>query len=556
MPIGKLLDAVRRLIRPLLRRVLNRARGRLPAPLQPAARRLARRLGLQTETTSSESDHPAEHIAAEFDARLAEQLLSAGDPWSQTYGEDHETAPLNAGVAEQHGDPIAALDVGRRRLADYFQTAEHQADPTAAMEQFLPAVLPLVKLGISVVGRDRVVKLVAGLIARLIQPMVGGQLAPELSKHIASSGLSLIGLEAAASGETSVLGPEALVSAAEDTIREVLAASPEVLQSEMATAALTHEAFTDAVARHLPTEVLRPEVAASEDEHARGLWVMMPRGGARRYRYRAYSRPIHIVIHRPVARQIILSGGETLEDRLLEAGVSSFPAEAEVEAFETLPGGEPGHVIGGEVNENGSTGAELTTELEELSAGSSLNMLLPRSVTGPGSRRHHYPARRYLRMRVHGVRLRRRSVLSMRLVVDGGQPTLTAALRLGEHQAHVMAQHLARRSHVNAVREFQRWVRGPFTTVLTRRLAKALTRHQLSAPEAAVTAAGHRLADVLATGFAEHIGSLATQLAEAAKDPQHGVTIKFTLHYASREAILTSAPTRTALTVSPGWHHA
>ena len=84
------------------------------------------------------------------------------------------------------------------------------------------------------------------IVAQLIRPIVGQQITPALSTHLAGSGLALIGLEA--EDGPSTLGRDALVSVAEDTIREVFSAEPELLENEMALAALTQDAFTEAVA--------------------------------------------------------------------------------------------------------------------------------------------------------------------------------------------------------------------------------------------------------------------------------------------------------------------
>jgi hypothetical protein len=545
LPIGKLLDAVRRLVQPLLRRVLGRAIGRLPAPVQPAARALAKKLGLETAQESAEFDTRGEELAAEFDARLAAELLGEGAADGATRYE----AEL-----EQRSDPVANLDAGRNQLAEFFATAEHQADPTAAMEQFIPAVLPLIKLGVSIAGRDRVVKLVAGLVGKLIRPMVGGQLAPVLSRHIASSGLALIGLEAETGAEASRLGADALVSVAEDAVREVFEAEPEVLEHELLTAAVVQQAFNEAAARHVPADMLRGELLTEEGEDERGVWVMMPRRAAGRYRYRRYSRRVPLVISRPLARLVVLSGGETLEDRLLEAGVDSFPARAELEVYETLPGGEIGHVIGTELEGEGS--GESAAQFEELDEASPLNAVLPRGVGHHNARsgsRHRRPVRRYMRILVQGRPLRRRSVLSMRLQADGAAPTLTVGVRLGEHQAHVMAEHLSRGQHVAVVRDFQRWVRGPLQAVIARRLRRVLGRHRITATDDVVLAAGGRIADAVAAAFAAQIVPAAARLAAAAKDPRSGVLLSFTLPYASREAILTAAPAAPRFDVSPGW---
>ncbi|MBN3508313.1 hypothetical protein JYB55_05605 [Mycolicibacterium septicum] len=551
LPIGKLLGALRSLIRPLLRQVLGRAIGRLPAVVQPAARKLAARLGLQAEgAENAEYDHEGHAMAEEFDARLAAHLLAPDDTVAHTeVAEYHAASEPAAGEGSDH---VASLDASRRRLADYFESAEHQADPTAAMENFIPAVLPLVKLGISIVGREKVVKLVAGLLGKLIRPMVGGTLAPVLSQAIASSGLSMIGLEASAAAEQSSLGPEALVSVAEDTVRQVFSANPEVLQNELLTAAVVQDAFTDAVSRHMPTRVLRPD-AINDHGDTGGVWVMMPRRGARRYRYRAYS-PLPIRIHRPMARRILFSGGETLEDRLLEAGVERFPAEVEIEAYEMLPAGELGHVVGTEYDHRSTSVADLTSQFEELDEASGLNLLMPNNaaVTGTAHGRRH---RRYVRIRVGGKPLRRRSVLSMRLHFDGNRPNMTVAVRLGERQSHAIAKNVAGNHHVAVVRAFQTSVRGTLRTVIARKLGRIATRLGIAATGQGVAAAAQRLADALADAFARQIVTAAPRLAAAAQDPKRGITLVFGFSYASRDAVLGGMPTATKFDVKPGWHH-
>jgi hypothetical protein len=559
LPIGKLLGAVKKLIRPLLRHVLRRAIGRLPAAVQPAARKLAQRFGLQTESgsetaESNEYGHLGEELSAEFDAQLASHLLAADEAQAQAALSDYEASAQAAG---ERTDVVAILDDGRRALSDFFESAEQQADPTAAMENFVPAVLPLIKLGISIVGREKVVKLVAGLIGNLIRPMVGSQLSPVLSQAVASSGLSLIGLEAPVDGAR--LGAETLTSVAEDTVRQVFAASPAVLGNELLTAAVVHEAFTDAVARHMPDAVLRAEVVGEHPDHDAGVWVLMPRGRARQYRYRAFSRRIPILVRRPMARHVILSDGETLEERLLEAGVEAFPAELELEVFETLPGGELGHVLGAEFNESVTGGlGELASQFEELDEASALNTLLPRKVgsyTHHGRGGHRGGPRRFVRMRVRGVPLHRGSPLSVRLHFADGKPVLTATVRLGERRAHAMAQMLCGRQHVAVVRDFQRWVRGPLRTALSHRLRRVFARRGLSDAEHTVDAVADRLADAIAAAFASQVVAAAPRLAAAARDAARGISIVFTFTFDSRSALLAKAPSAAAVNILPGWHH-
>ena len=112
------------------------------------------------------------------------------------------------------------LDAARERLVEELLSAETGESPIEAMEQFIPlAILPIVKTGIKIAGRKRVINFVAGLLAKLIKPVVGAQLAKPLATQIADQGFALLNLEAeAGSGR---LGAEAIVAASEDAIREV-----------------------------------------------------------------------------------------------------------------------------------------------------------------------------------------------------------------------------------------------------------------------------------------------------------------------------------------------
>ena len=190
------------------------------------------------------------------------------------------------------------------------------------------AAMKLIKLGVKVIGRQGVVGFIAKLLAKLIQGMVGEPAARTLSQHIADAGLRLLGLEAERRRDPT-LGAEALVAATEDTVREVLSMPAESLENELLLEAAVQEAFEAAAVRHFPAEVLRPELteASEAEEGERGIWIMFPRAARPHYRYKKYTviRPVQIT--RSLARSVILTDGETLEDRLLDAGSRGWPVD-------------------------------------------------------------------------------------------------------------------------------------------------------------------------------------------------------------------------------------
>ena len=130
------------------------------------------------------------------------------------------------------------------------------------------------------------------------------------------------------------------------------------------------------------------------------MWVYMPRRARPAYRYKKYSRVFRVPITRPFARAIVLSDGGTLEHRLLDAGARVWPLEAEVHLYETMPGGQLGHLAAFEAEAEGPGEAGLAAdEFEQLTP------QIAAALTGsPGLAR---PCRVF-RVVVPGMRVRRR----------------------------------------------------------------------------------------------------------------------------------------------------
>ncbi|WP_431876956.1 hypothetical protein [Amycolatopsis sacchari] len=329
LALGPLFATLRKLVRPLLKKVLDTAIGKLPESLRPLAGQLAAKLNGETG------------LAEEFDEAVTEAVTSRKDTL-----EEH---PALDGYEAAGND----LDEARARLNRELSAADPEVPPTEQLQQFLPVVmaaLPLVRTAVKVVGRDRIVNKIAELIARLIQGMVGPEAAKLLSRHIASTGLGLLGLE---TPEPESLGAEAMVAATEDTVREVLKLPPESLENDLVLEAAVQDAFAESVARHMPAAVLRSELVERELDGEHGVWVLMPRATRPCFRYKKYSHAIPVRVSRPMARAVVLSSGETLERRLLDDGTETWPVEGEVELYELLPGGTLGHVAAFESDDGG-----------------------------------------------------------------------------------------------------------------------------------------------------------------------------------------------------------
>ena len=256
-----------------------------------------------------------------------------------------------------------------------FAEAEPDEPPVAEIEQFVPAVMavmPALRTVTAVIGRDKLRRPAASIIARLIRGHVGPQAARALAPPIADVGLRLIGLEAEAVAEDQArLGAEALAATVEDTIREVAGLPDEVAERAVAPAGrgragvLRGSGPAPAAPRAAPRHRgrTRPTTRAS-------AWIAMPRAARPRFRYRKCARVYRVPISRPRARAIVLAGEDTLEERLLDAGVASWPVEAEVHVYEALPGARLGHLAAYEVAEPGAVSEAAsslaTDEFEDL----------------------------------------------------------------------------------------------------------------------------------------------------------------------------------------------
>ncbi len=532
-PISRVIAALKKALRPLLRRLLRRAIGKLPRPLRPVARKLARRLGV------AEAEAAVISEAEAFDLEVVEYLLAPDEAAGALEAEaDDEPAP---------GSEVAGLDEARARLARQLAEMPEGDTPLAEMEQFVPAVLaarPLIKLGISIIGRRKVVNKLAGIMARFMRRLVGRSAARQLSRHLADQGLRLLGFEAEADGAADTLGTEALVAAAEATIDRIADLDPETFEDDQALEAEIQEAFAEAAAEHVPGEFLRPDVAEETSAGARGIWVMMPRTTSPVYRYKKYSRIIPVRMTRPLARSVVMSGGETLEREMLEAGVESWPVEAELEVYELLPGGEVGHLAAFE-----SADAD---EFEELTEEAATALAGDAELAGRGRPPGRSARRRFYRLRVPGARLRRRRRFSVRLDLSKPGPEIRLHLHLSERDAHRIATLLQRNQSVQVVAAIRKLADRGLRQALGARLGRMAARRRVALGAPAADALAQAITSAMVRAVSKQLPAAAGTLATAAQDPAAGATLTFGFGFADRDALAAGRPNPPSLAIRPG----
>ena len=353
LPIGALIRGLKALLKPLLRRVLNFAINRLPIALRPAARRLKTQLfgseiahedESNTEILETVAEQPAVGdtavLAREFTANVAQYLTEAT---GQGQGEDESTQSelvpetTYEDELQETADgrwPAHEVDAARIRLITELASLRDGESAAPAFENFLPAILPAVRLGITVVGRRRVVNFLAGLLAKLLNRYVGPQLSRPLSQAIVDAGLRVLTLEAPTQQELTLAAPAAIAAVAEDTVRALGQLEVSAFEDPMRLESETIAAFNEAVARNFPPALLRPDLPERESPTATAMWAMRPRV----YWYKKYTQIFDVEITPQKAAAITTFGGVTLATFLRSAHGVTRTVKTQAHLYETLPG--------------------------------------------------------------------------------------------------------------------------------------------------------------------------------------------------------------------------
>jgi hypothetical protein len=356
MPIGIILRKVAALARPLLSRVLKFALNKLPAEYREPAKILARRfLGINVAEALEDENEDLDEGEWEMDEALAdEEQPATADVRELQEFFDAEAVGLVFAPSEQEQDlylaeaaassnapatsPLADLDNARSRFIEGVSRLEEGEDPTPLVENFLPAILPALRLGIRLAGRPKVVRFLAGYLGRLIAPYVGPSVTPGLSRAIVDAGLRVLTLEAEAAEPeaTPAVAAEAFASLVEDTVAKVARLDEEDLADEALVEEAAYTAFHESSAASFPPAVLSPEGEYQESGRAGGTWIPMPRTGPRRYR--KYSRVFNVVIHPAAAGAIQTFSGRPLSALLRDRYGRTGPVRARIHLYQAIPG--------------------------------------------------------------------------------------------------------------------------------------------------------------------------------------------------------------------------
>jgi hypothetical protein len=335
--LNTILPKLKQLINPLLQKVLGMAINKLPVALRPVAEQLAKRWLKQEfeeeDVLEAEDATPdISGIQREFDQQMANLLFAREDVEIAEYMRD----------AQITHDPLRDLDQARSRFIQQLGELREGEDPTPLVEQFIPAILPVLKVGINLAGRSNIVSYIAKWLAKLIERFVGPQYTPALSQAIVDVGLRLINLESTPEDE-SMAARSAVAATVEDTVRRVAALPEYILDNQELLEGFALEAFEQAAAENLPPVLpervyeMRPELR--ETTGIKTAWVLQPLRGKKKH-YKKCTRVFETVITPHIAQSVKtfcnVPLSEFLQDRLGLA--PGRPVKARVHLYEAIPG--------------------------------------------------------------------------------------------------------------------------------------------------------------------------------------------------------------------------
>ena len=591
LALGPILAQIKAIFPKLLKPVLQKAIGRIPAELRPAAQKLAERLGLaapapppvapaplDTPGTPAEgapvgapsAPVPPEDVGSPVQAGAGPDVTEMQLDFNQQlvealFAEDEVELNLEVARLTSASDVAAVpvftdLDRARERFTHELQNLKQGESPTPYVENFLPAILPALKIATKVIGRKRIINVAAPIIGKLISKIVGPQLAPALSRVIVDAGLKLFSLELS-DQEKSNIAASSVVATVEETMSRIASLPEHILENQDLLEGFTLEAFEQAAAANLPalfsgaTYKKRPDLL---EGGVNAAWPMFPSG---RPRYKRCTRSFKVKVTPHMAEEVESFDGSPLSDYLQDQ--LGFPEGAEVEAevylYETLPGATIGDIARSESETPGLGASDeatiaqfqaLTPEAAGILLGKpGLGRKLPPSVDRrnlPAGLRLYHLATAARPLTVAGAgRLRVRRMAHIKVTLDCTRDQIRVCIFLSEVKAQKLAVQLRKQAHAGSLtvglHKFLRRRLGPILKGARRRRLRIVQAGIVPGP--ALDAVMDRLPNLvpppfiakveewLLQGFAEFIKTNTQKFLSASEDPADGVTLVFTIEH-------------------------
>jgi hypothetical protein len=345
LPVNLILGRLKAFINPLLQKVLKFAIGKLPQALQPYAQTLAKKfLNLEVPGIVSMSGYEMptttnlEAIQTELDSHIAQLVFSDTTSKAQDLLSNYEQSDATLQREEEYesgGAQIQSVTEAREHFIQELKDLRDGESPQPAIERFLPALIPVAKIALSIVGREKVVNFLAGLIAKLIGSYVPADVSTPLARSIVDIGMSAIGLEVSEMSQPD-LGHEAIANTIEQTVQRLAAVDEATFNNERDLVAEVLNAFEIAAAENFPAQYIRSELRPASGS---AVWVLKPRK-KRKHLYKKYTRVFTVTIDPNSAKEITtwrdLPLANFLKDKL--SLDPSKPIQAKVHLFQAIHG--------------------------------------------------------------------------------------------------------------------------------------------------------------------------------------------------------------------------
>jgi hypothetical protein len=334
-PIHLALNKLKGLIKPLLNKVLNSLLGKVPTNLRPYAEMVAKKLTNLEVALSDDEDATGtdfEFLQRELDMNIANLVFANDEMYSEEIISHYS---YDESEASRHPGKFATIKHARR---SFIKKLREGQEVGPAMEEFLPALYPALKIGIALAGRKRVIDFLAGLLTKLVEKYVPANMAKPLSASIVNLGLGAMGFEAV-EREDDALAYEAIASTVEEVVT-TLAKDPELQKAEnyseqeamdlIAERALP--AFNKSVANNFPGTYIKKSLQSAQQP---GVWIQMPRNGGEPS-YKKYGKVFSIALTSQLVNSLKTFGGSPLGQFLtdtLSVELSKSP-QARVHVYE------------------------------------------------------------------------------------------------------------------------------------------------------------------------------------------------------------------------------
>lgn len=542
MPHNLILAKLKPLIRPLLDRVLKSALDKLPPTLRPIADQLAKKFLGSKEAATVERESPATvdvaEIQHEFDARIASLMLVP-----EGFGQESLLYEADAAARElEASDAAAELHAERLRFAQ--AVTDNPRDVAPLVQQFIPAILPALKLGISVIGRKNVVEFLAKLVSKVIGPLVGKQAAMPLSQALVDTGLKIVSLEAPNNeDESRAMTGMALAATVEDTVRRLAELEESLLEDPVTREAYAYHALLEAAATHIPAAAYRPNLAPGTEP-----WVVVTDDGTAKGRpsYKKYAKVTDVEIPLAVASQIKTFGGTTLESYFkTQLGVPGTVARGRLHLYEAVRGTWLSRIAQLEKKVSGLGRRQAWRHLHPLTPETAALLKLPAlgkavSPTFLATRHKIAVGQRFFYFEPADVRtptqLPRSSEVHVALDFPSGQ--IRVAIFISEVESQQIAQKLKTSGTRDALGAIDGIVRAGIKAVLGGGMQRRITiiheavpqEAMLGAalskvPEMVVTALAEKLIEWVLKAVGEHLAARATEFVDKTQEQADGVTL-------------------------------